>query len=202
MIKDLGLAGIYLFTLITTIFFGSLTLNREFESRTYDQLSIRPVSSHIFILGKFIGLFMAMALNIIVLYLIYLIVILAKGGGFDALSLIQTLFLFEEITIVISLNFLISTRFPHLGTITLGAIMVVLGHSTILFKTVGIGFTKFIGLLVYYLLPNLEKFNYRNSIVYGQHPGFENLLLAAFYALAYSAILLILTTEIIKKRTR
>jgi len=47
---------------------------------------------------------------------------------------------------------------------------------------------------VYYLLPNLEKFNLRNDAVYHIHPLASEVLLTILYAVVFCAIFLYLAT--------
>jgi hypothetical protein len=53
---------------------------------------------------------------------------------------------------------------------------------------------------LYYLLPNFEKFNIRNDIVYGALPNGGQILSSLLYALAYAVLLLVITQEIFKRK--
>jgi ABC-type transport system involved in multi-copper enzyme maturation permease subunit len=53
---------------------------------------------------------------------------------------------------------------------------------------------------VYYLLPNLEKFNIRNDIVYGTTPTPGAILMTILYALTYALLLLVITQIAFKKK--
>ena len=53
---------------------------------------------------------------------------------------------------------------------------------------------------VYYILPNLEKFNIRNDIIYGTLPSHLSTFVTVLYALAYAILLLSITQIAFKKK--
>lgn len=52
----------------------------------------------------------------------------------------------------------------------------------------------------YYFLPNLEKFNIRNDVIYEKIPTFTTILLTLAYALCYAIIIFIITKINFKKK--
>src|SRR3989344_3536995 len=75
ILKSFGLAGIYFFGSIITIFLGASIVYKEIERRTLYFVFSKPVSRLQFILGKFFGLFTAVAMAIALMAFIYLLVI-------------------------------------------------------------------------------------------------------------------------------
>jgi hypothetical protein len=53
---------------------------------------------------------------------------------------------------------------------------------------------------IYYVLPNLEKFNVRNDIVHGTTPTFTAVALIVLYAITYSLLLLVITQVVFRKK--
>jgi len=201
--KDLGLAGIYLYSTIISIYYGTTALSREFERKTYLTVISRPVSVLELILGKFFGLFTIIAANIFLVNILYIVILLAKNGDVDYLSLVQSLILAFEAATLISVAFLLSTRFSELTTIILTTILLFIGHNLTILKkaTVGAFFLlNWLANAIYYIFPNLEKFNFRNTIVYGQIPSASQIILPILYSIVFSALLLSLTNLSIKKQ--
>src|SRR6185369_15898518 len=62
LIKSFGLAGLYFFGLIITIFMGASAIHAEIERRTLYFILSKPVSRAEFLLGKFFGLLAALFL--------------------------------------------------------------------------------------------------------------------------------------------
>jgi hypothetical protein len=62
------------------------------------------------------------------------------------------------------------------------------------------GIFNYISVGLYYLLPNLEKFNLRNLVVHNQGASLAQIALALGYAVLYSTILLILANSALKRQ--
>lgn len=204
VVKDLGLAGIYLYSTIISIYYGATALSREFERKTYLMVISRPVSTLELVLGKFLGLFTIILANIFLVNILYIIILLSKNGSFDYLSLLQSLVLGFEAAILVSAAFLLSTRFSELTTIILTTIILFIGHNLTILKKAAIGAFFLLNWLInsiYYIFPNLEKFNFRNTIVYDQIPSASQILLPILYSIVFSTLLLWLTNISIKKQT-
>ena len=203
MIKSFGLAGIYIFGLIITIFLGSSIIYKEIERRTLYFVLSKPVSRRDLILGKFSGLFAAISLTTILMAAVYAALILYVGGGFDYGGLLAVLFqILEQALFVAVLIFFSSVAAPLTATLC-GTMILFVGHllTPVLANAKQIGglIYKFI-LFLYYIFPNLEKFNLRNSVVHQIIPSFESILLIIGYALLYSVILLVAANILFGKR--
>jgi len=200
--KDFGLASIYLFSIILAIFFGSQSINRELNDRTYHLVILRPVSSAQFILGKFVGLLFGIGLSALIMQLLYLAVVGLQHGGFDLISFYQFFLLIFEVGVVLSLSLLLSVIGTQLSATILSILLIFIGHSLEMIKHAadkGGLIAKGIGNILYYFLPNLEKFNLRNSISYGVRPQPNLIFLALIYGVAFSVILLSLCHLAVKK---
>jgi hypothetical protein len=57
-----------------------------------------------------------------------------------------------------------------------------------------------VGTVVYYLLPNLEVFNVRGSIVHGDPVTAAHIGLATLYAVCWSTLLLLLSGAVFSRR--
>src|ERR1700683_3871763 len=64
VIRSLGLAGIYLFGLLLSIFLGPSLVYKELERRTLYFILSKPLTRAQFIIGKFLGLFASVVVSI------------------------------------------------------------------------------------------------------------------------------------------
>jgi len=197
VIKDFGLAGIYLFSLLVTIFVGASLIYKEIEKRTLYVVLSKPISHAEFIIGKFIGLYLSVFISTVLMTLVYLVVVAAKGGGFDAPALIAILLQFFEIAIFVALMILFSTFSTPIASTVYAILILYIGHSLDLIlkyaqkhENLSLYFVK----TIYYILPNLEKFNVRNLVVHHIYPSGASVGYSFLYAVLYSTILLILAT--------
>ncbi|MCX6808259.1 MAG: ABC transporter permease subunit [Candidatus Berkelbacteria bacterium] len=203
VVKDLGLAGIYIFSLIITIFLGSQIIHREIENKTLRLLLSKPISIGQFVIGKFLGLFLSISANVAIMTLIYLTLVKLSGGGFDFISLWSILLLLFELAILIALTILFSTFTTPLAGTLYSIIVLYIGHSLEMLKQatqVSSALIKWLADLAYYLLPNLEKFNIRNLVVYDFKPGSGTIIYPVLYSILYTGLLLYLSGLSLKKR--
>jgi ABC-type transport system involved in multi-copper enzyme maturation permease subunit len=202
IIKDLGLAGIYLFGLVLAIYFGTALIDKEILDRTYHLVILRPVSRFQFILGKYLGLMQGLLLSVLSMNLIYIVVIYANSRTIDYSSLISSLYLVFELAVIAALALLFSVfTAPLSGTVYL-VLVVYIGHNLSLLKKTAEKSGPFVhGIFngIYYTFPNFEKFNIKNSIVYNIRPSLTETALIILYSVALSAIFLYLANLALRR---
>jgi Cu-processing system permease protein len=204
VVRSLGLAGMYLFGLLLSIFLGATLVYKELERRTLYFVLSKPITHAQFIIGKFFGLFASVALSVAGMACVYLGVVAFEGGGFDSLSLLAVLFELFELGLLIAISIFFSTCTRPLAATIYTIIAVYVGHSlsTVvesaqrMQNTAAIAGAK----ALYYLLPNLEKFDIRDMVVYNAAPTHLEILAVFAYAVLYTAILLFAATLLLKKR--
>lgn len=203
IIRSFGLAGIYLFGLIITLFLGASLIYKEIELKTIYIILSKPVKDSEVILGKFLGLLASMALILSLMGSIYLSVVWLNGGGLDYGSILAMTLQFFEISIIISVLILLSTFSAPIASTVYTIIIIYSGHLLSLmlnYATNAGGFQKYLMLGAYYLFPNLEKFNIRNLVVHNAGITQTEFFLTAGYALVYTGLALFLAHYIFQKK--
>lgn len=203
IIRDFGLAGIYIFSIIIAVFIGTSLVYKEIEKRTLYITLSKPVSRAQFIIGKFLGLMISLTMVIALMAIVYLVVVAAKGGGFDWRGLIAIAMTLPEIAIFIALSILFSTFSTPLASTIYAVLLLYIGHSLEMAlkyfnKTGSIG--KPIFLAIYYLLPNLEKFNLRNIVVHQIAFSWPQIVSSIMYCLIYLTLILLLANWSLSKQ--
>jgi ABC-type transport system involved in multi-copper enzyme maturation permease subunit len=203
MIKSFGLAGIYVFGLIITVFLGSSIIYKEIERRTLYFILSKPVSRFEVIMGKFVGLFLAVALTTLLMAVVYAGIIGYETKQFDYLGMEAIFFQALEMAFLIALLIFFSSIMAPM-TATISAVMLVfVGHllDSVIQNARLIGGAAYkLALVLYYLLPNLEKFNLRNLAVHGVYASAGAILWAIGYAALYSAVLIYCATMLLNRR--
>lgn len=203
ILKSFGLAGIYIFGVIIAIFLGSSIIYKDIERRTLYFILSKPVSRLDVVLGKFFGLFLAVILVTAVMTAIYLIVIFWNGGGFDGLGLLAVGYQLLEIGVFIAILTFFSTIATPL-TSTMAAVMILFGGhsmSEVLKTAMQIGGFPYILIeIVYYVFPNLEKFNIRNLVVHNISISSAAAFSTFIYAVLYAVIMLYLANIFLKRK--
>lgn len=192
IIKDLGLSAIALFGVLTAIFVGVGLVFKEIDRRTIYTIVTKPVGRSQFILGKYLGLAMTLTVNLVIMAIGFFILLAieqcADAGLLPAIAL--TLF---ELLVVTALAILFSSfSTPILSTLfTLSCYLV--GHLSwslrLLEERVQADWGRALCEVLYWVLPNLQRFNIRAQAVHGVPVSVAEIGLAMVYGAAYAALL-------------
>lgn len=204
VLKDTGLASINFFCVLIAIFTGINLVYKEIEKKTIYSILSKPISREQFILGKFLGLALTILVALASMGSVFFAFLLVSGYGFDAGILVYFLLFYFELLILISLSLLFSSfTTPILASIFTLSIYLI-GQVTWTFNQfkglIQDSSLLFLIKMLYYILPNLRKFNIKSEVVLGVHLGAGGILMALVYALLYIAVLLTLSIVIFRKR--
>ena len=205
ILVDLGFGAIALFALVITLFVGTGLVSKEVEKRTVFVLLSKPVSRAELIVGKHLGLTAVLAVLIAAMSGVYMLLLHLYEIAFSWETLaIVGLFLLLELSLLtaFALLFSLSTG-PLLATLLTLAIYV-MGHLSpdvvkLAQLTDSEGLQQAVRSL-YLVLPDLSLFNLRNDGAYNLLPATDILVQTALYGLAYSVLLLLLTSIIFSKK--
>jgi ABC-type transport system involved in multi-copper enzyme maturation permease subunit len=205
MILDVGLAAMSLLGLVVAVFVGTGLVNREIEKRTVLVLMAKPVSRLEFIVGKYFGLSAVLAVLVAAMTGIYMGILTLIQIPYPAVSLgVSALYLFFQLSLVtaIALVFGVFTS-SLLATLLTFAVYLVGNFSRDLVSLGALTKNPAIASAtrnLYYVLPDLARFDLKNQAVYGQLPGWETLALNAGYGVLYAVVLLAIATLVFSVR--
>ena len=205
MVKSFGLTGIYFFNAIIALFLGTTSFFKDVERKVVYFVLAKPVSRAQFLLGKFAGLCLVLLLTTAILGAGYLGLVAYEHGGFDGLGLLAIIMQYLEMALFIAFALFVSTFSSSLLSIVYTSAVFFLGHvvSQLLMDARNIGVTGIKYVLVeilYYVFPNLEKFDARDLAIHGVATPALSLVLAFAYALAYGTLLLAAAVWIFNKK--
>jgi ABC-type transport system involved in multi-copper enzyme maturation permease subunit len=204
IIVDVGLACIHLFGILIAVFIGITLISNEVERKTVYLILSRPVPRWEFLVGKAVGLSGTLALVTLVMSFTLFLVHLGYEGSPEAGIFIASAGIYMELVLLICL----ASLFSSFTTPTLSAIftlsMFLIGHVSkdlvIFGRRASSGTVRLAADFLFYLLPNLENFNWKNEIVYGEVRSASVLLLPAGYMLCYCTAVLILASLIFSRK--
>jgi ABC-type transport system involved in multi-copper enzyme maturation permease subunit len=205
MLKSFGLTGIYFFNAIIALFLGTTSFFKDIDRKVVYFVLSKPVSRMQFVLGKFFGLCMVLLLTSAILGVAYIGVVLYEGGGFDGLGLLAISMQFLEMALFLAFAIFVSTFSSSLLSIVYTSGVFFLGHIVSQLvqdaKTVGLSGIKLVLVeVLYYVFPNLEKFNIRDIAIHVVATPWASLGLAAAYAVTYIVLLLAAAVWIFDKK--
>ncbi len=197
IIKDMGLGSINLFGVIIAIVVGINLVYKEIEKRTIYPLLAKPVKRSHFLIGKYFGILLTLAVETLLMSVFLFLLILVYEGTFDPFLLIALFTIFIEVSVISALAiFFSSFSTPFLSGMFTFALYVI-GHLTEYLKKFGAdsgnALLEWVTTFLYYLLPNLERFNMKEAAVYHLPVESGRILLSVTYGLFYIATVMLLS---------
>jgi len=206
IIADIGLASIHVFGVIMAVFLGITLVNQEIDRKTIYLILSRPVRRFEFILGKTFGLSVTLGLTTAAMAVVLFLVHLGYryGGRAEAGIFIASAGIYMELILLTSLATLFSTFTTSVLSAIFTLSLFIVGHVTNYLTTVG-DRSKSAGLrigsqVLYYLLPNLEHFNWKNDVVYGGIAPLPLLGWGLAYLVCYGGCVLCLSCLLFERK--
>ena len=217
IIKDLGLAATLLFGVGIAVFIGIQLVAREVERRSVHATLSKPVSRPVFLLGKYFGLLLTLAVNSLVmaaaLYVVLTVYWTLTPPGVQAIwtapavdpkLLIALGLIFIELALVTALALLFSTYSSALLSATFTTAIWVAGHFVEDLRTLdqvgASGTTAWVAWAVSWVLPNLALFDIKAEVVHGIAVPATQVVAAIGYGVTYSAAVLLLAVLVFQRR--
>lgn len=198
IVKDISLASVSVFGVLIAIFVGTNLVYKEVDKRTIYTILCRPMRRWEFIVGKYVGMAMLLALVTVAMAVITGGYVLLLGGALDLTFVLAVVLIYWELLLVTSLAILLSTVMsPILGAIIVFCAYVV-GHATTVLIDLPEQFhgtlAEKVMAVVYYALPNLSNFNIRAEAANGVPIAPEYVAWAIGYGTVYTVMLLVMAS--------
>ncbi len=203
IIKDVGLSAISVFGVLTSVFVGVSLVFKEIEKRTILTLLANPVRRWQFLVGKYTGLLIVLAMNVGLMSVGLMLLLWIRGEpGLALMPAIGMIYL--ELILVAAFALLFSSfTNPILAAVGTFAVYVV-GHLAwsfqLLRERVPAGAGRWLCDLLYWALPNLDRINVRTEVVHGIALPAGRLAWGSLYGLAYALAILALACVVFERR--
>jgi Cu-processing system permease protein len=207
VIKSLGLSAISVIGLLIAVFIGVGLVYKEMDKRTLYALLAKPVRRWEFLLGKFGGLVLTLAVNTLAMAAgLFAALLYVKHNleRTDAVLLIAIYFILLKLTLVVALALLFSCYSTPLLAILYTSALYIAGLfveeiRTIHFTTANPAMEALLRGLSY-LLPNFENFNVMAAAAHGREIPGALILQNTVYAALYSVIVLLVAAAVFSRR--
>jgi Cu-processing system permease protein len=207
VIVSLGLSAISLIGLLIAIFLGVALVSKEMDKRTLYALLAKPVRRWEFLLGKFGGLVLTLAVNTAAMALGLLLVMLYVKHSLqrsDAVVLVAVYFILLKLALVVALALLFSCFTTPLLAIlfTVGLYIVGLYVQELRNMPVEVlspamaAFTKWLS----YVLPNFENYNVMALAAHGRAVPGVLIQQNTLYTVVYCTIVLMAAAAVFSRR--
>lgn len=206
-LRSLGLAIILLAGLFITIVTCIYLIPVEIERRTIYTVLSKPVQRYEFVLGKFLGGFATVFINIAAMGAVFLMMIFFQEQRHLPEEMVKgVLMTFFQMMLLAALSIFFSTFTTPVVNFFLSIGIFLVGNLSSVIESMATNrnpLVRGVGNLVHYLIPNFGNFNIQNALI---HPTIQIsnqntfLMQNVVYALIYSAVLLILAVLIFDRR--
>ncbi len=204
IIKDFGLGAISIGGTLIAIFVGIGMVYKEMEKRTIYIILSKPLARWQFLMGKYLGLSLTILVEVAVMTILLFSLCFAYEQTLPWILLTAIVPIYVEILLILAFAVFFSAfSSPFLSGMFTLAIFII-GHFTqdlrllaqasqdTVFKALADG--------AYYILPNLERLNYKTRVVHDLAIPGQELGLSFVYAICYAALILTAAVFIFERR--
>ena len=217
IIKDLGLAAISTLGLFMAVFIGIGLVWREVERRSIYNVLSKPVTRGQFLLGKYVGLALTLAVNVVAMTLAFYAVLAYMGWtadeamrrswpapATDPALLWAIVLIFVELLVVTAVALFFSTfSSPFLSAVLTLALWIV-GHFNDDLRhfdaVVDSRAAVFVARVLYLVLPDLSSFDVKAQVVHGLRIPPEAAGMSVLYGAAYVGFLLAAAAAVFQRK--
>jgi ABC-type transport system involved in multi-copper enzyme maturation permease subunit len=207
VIVSLGLSAISVIGLLIAIFIGVSLVSKEMDKRTLYALLSKPVRRWEFLLGKFGGLVLTLAVNTTAMALGLLLAVLYVKQGVergDAVLFVAVYLILLKLALVVALAMLFSCFTTPLLAILFTAGLYVAGlfvqQMRELRSDVMTPAAAAVAKVLSYVLPNFENFNVMAAAAHGRAVPAALVLQDTLYAMVYCAVVLTAAMAVFSRR--
>lgn len=204
ILLDFGFSALSFSGIAGAIFIGVSAVAREIENRTIYSVLTKPISRLEYILGKFLGCALLLVTMHVLISCLLVGVLFATHNDLPAgLAACFFLMTLESLTVLsVAVLFSVITT-PFLSGCFSFAFFLI-GRSSVSLQILAAkaeaGTTKAIFRFLYWLAPNLERYNIREVVAYGKSFPGQMVPWGALYCLLYVALALAASSMIFKSR--
>ncbi len=217
IIKDLGLAALSILGLFIAVFFGIGLVAKELERRSIYSLLSKPVTREQFILGKFFGVSLTLAVNLLAMCAAFYGVLFYQqitateaqrlawpAPATDVQLMVAVVLIFGELMVVTAVALFFSTFAGPLTSILFTLGLWVAGHFNADLRhfeeVIDAPVAAWVARVLYYVLPNLAPFNVKAEVVHGVGVSASHVGLTLAYAAVYVTMLLVAAMAVFRRR--
>lgn len=207
VITDIGLSSMRFFGMLIAIFIGIQLVSKEIDRRTIYSLLSKPLHRSEFVLGKFVGLGMTLAVNSSVMAagIIVSVLWVTQGYAPQVVTAVPASYMvFLELLVITGIALAMSTlSSPAISALVTFLLYVVGNFSANLLtmaESTDAVAAKWLLKGLYYVLPNLSNFNVITTAAHGLTIPIDRIAAATVYAVVYCGILVAIAALVFDRR--
>jgi ABC-type transport system involved in multi-copper enzyme maturation permease subunit len=204
VITDVGLGAMSLMLVLLTIFLSSGLISREIERRTIFLMVSKPLSRGAFLVGRLAGNMLTVTVLQLLMAALFFAMMVFYESPISPAHLAAVGMLWFELWVLSAVGFLMSSFSSQMVSAFVTVSVYFAGHlSSDIYSLASkskSGAIQALGKAVYYVLPDLSRFNYRPHATYYAPITPNELLSAATYGVAFTGVLVALAIVLFNRR--
>ncbi len=204
VLTDFGLGSMSIILTFLAIFLSCGLLSREIERRTIFMMMSKPVSRSTFLVARLWGNMLTLLVLLAAMVGIFCLEMLLYHVPITGTQMMAAAGLWIELLVLSSAGFLFSTFASQTVSAIATTGLYFAGHLSAdiynLASRSKTGAVQLLGKVVYYVLPDLERLNFRSLATYQITVPGEMFLGSIAYGMAYAVVLCILACIIFSRR--
>lgn len=204
VVRSVAQGAIDIFGAIIAMFLGVSLVWKEVERRTVYTIISKPISRWQFILGKYLGMVLTLAVELLILTVVYALFMFFHQGWPPPILYVSMFMLLLELMLLASWATLFSAYSTPTtaGGFTLAVFLI--GHLADDIWRFGAAAKapamQEMSRALYWVLPNFELFNLREYAVHELPIPWEQIAGSVAYGLCYTGLVLILAMVVFERR--
>lgn len=204
VITDMGLGAMSLMLVLLTIFLSSGLISREIERRTIFLMVSKPLSRGAFLVGRLLGNMLTVTALQLAMAAVFFALMLFYRSPITSAHLAAAGMLWFELWVLSGVGFLMSSFSSQMVSAFVTVSVYVAGNlSSDIYNLARKSHTEglqVLGRVVYYVLPNLSRFNYRPQATYDITVPLSEVASSIAYGAAYTTVLISLAILLFNRR--
>jgi ABC-type transport system involved in multi-copper enzyme maturation permease subunit len=204
VMTDIGLGSMSFIAVFLTIFLCSGLLPKEIERRTIFMVLTKPISRSTFLVGRLLGNVLTVAFVLGIMSALFFTQVLLDGQSIHQSQVAAIIGLFFEVVLLSALAF----AFASVSSQMVASVSVVglyfIGHmSTDLYRLANRAeseLLRVVGKGLYYLLPNLDRLDFKGRATYLDPTPWSEVALSGAYALTYATVMAAVACALFNRR--
>ncbi len=204
VMTDLGLGVMALISSFLAIFLATGLIPREIERRTIFMVVSKPISRSMFVVGRFLGNMLTLYAVLAMMAVLFFIQLEFGHASITRPHVAAIIGLAFELLVISAFSFLFASMSSQFVASVVSVGLYFLGHlSTDLYQLAERSTNQAMGLFgkaFYYLLPNLDRLDYRPRATYGELTAWSEVGMSAAHAIGYSVVMLVVACLLFERR--
>lgn len=203
VVRSIGLSGVTIALDLMALLVAVGLIYTDIDKKTLFVVLTRPISRAAYVVGRYLGLMMALSVALLGLSFVFFLAIALVGGEPRVLDLVALGMSLPEAAVLGAFGLVLSGFSTPTLSAGLGLGFWIASATTddLLNLTVrSDAFTRAVAQVTYYALPSLARFDFRDHAIYAEPVGAGELAAVLAYGLLYVTVLLCIACIITTRR--